>query len=312
MKKELALTPTQNLFSASLKDRFLRFARVTGKSQKTYDTALKQFFKYLADNRISTPEKEDVVNWIDSLIAAKKSASTVNLYLSATKIFFRWTADEGIYPNIADHVKSGVKISREHKKDPLSTKQGADLLKAITGNDAIARRNRAFIALMLTCGLRTIEVSRANVGDVCELAGRHYLKVHGKGRADASEMVLLPSQVYNLLVSYLSTREKLTPESPIFVSYSRRNYGLRLSTQSVSKLTKKYLRGIGLNSRRYSAHSLRHSAATQMILSGVDVFKVQNVLRHRSIDTTMIYADFVNRLKNDAEQTAADAFFAAM
>ena len=315
--KELALTPTtppQNLFSASLKDRWLKFARVTEKSQKTYDTAVKQFFKYLGDNHISTPVKEDVVNWIDSLIAAKKSASTVNLYLTATKLFFRWLADEGIYPNISDHLKSGVKISREHKKDALTTKEGADLLKSITGNDAIACRNRAFIALMLTTGLRTIEVSRANVADLCEIAGRHYLKVHGKGKTDVfgNEMILLPTQVYNLLVSYLSTREKLTPESPIFVSYSRRNYGSRLSTQSVSKLTKKYLRGIGLNSRRYSAHALRHTAAMQMIISGVDVFKVQNVLRHRSIDPTMIYVNLADRLKNTAEQTAADAFFAAM
>ena len=310
--KELALTPTQNLFSASLKDSWLKFARVTEKSQKTYDTAVKQFFKYLADNHIATPVKEDIVNWVDSLIAAKKSASTINLYLTSCKLFFRWLADEKIYPNVADRVKSGVKISREHKKDPLSAKQGADLLKAITGNDAIARRNRAFVALMLTAGLRTIEVSRANVGDICEISGRHYLKIFGKGRTSADEMILLPTQVYNLLVSYLSTREKLTPESPIFVSYSRRNYGSRLSTQSISKSVKKYLCGIGLDSRRYTAHSLRHSAATQMIISGVSVFAVQKILRHSSVNTTQIYADFVDRLKNDGEQICADAFFAAM
>ena len=291
--KELALTPTQNIFSASLKDRWLKFARVAEKSQKTYDTAVKQFFKYLADNHIAAPTKENVVNWIDSLIAAKKSASTVNLYLAATKLFFRWTADEGIYPNIADHLKSGVKISREH-------------------NDAVACRNRAFVAIMLVCGLRTIEIHRANVGDVGEIAGRHYLKVHGKGRADAAEMVLLPTQVYNLIVAYIKMRGNVSADAPLFVSYSKRNAGARLSTQSISKLTKGYLRQIGLDSRRYSAHSLRHAAATQMILSGVDVFKVQNVLRHRKIDTTMIYCDFVNRLKNTAEQTAADAFFAEM
>ena len=309
---KLALTPTQNLFSASLKDSWLKFSRVTEKSQKTYDTAVKQFFKYLADNHIATPVKEDIVNWVDSLIAAKKSASTVNIYLAATKLFFRWTADEGIYPNIADRVKSGVKISREHKKDPLSTKQGADLLKAITGNDAIACRNRAFVALMLVTGLRTIEISRANCGDICEISGRHYLKVRGKGRADAAEMVLLPTQVYNLIVAYIKTRGNVSAESPLFVSYSKRNAGARLSTQSISKLTKGYLRQIGLDSRRYTAHSLRHTSAVQMILCGVDVFKVQAVLRHKKIDTTMVYCDFVNRLKNTAEQTAADAFFAEM
>ena len=310
--KELTSTPTQNIFPASLKDRWLKFARVTEKSQKTYDTAVKQFFKYLADNHIAAPTKENVVNWIDSLIAAKKSAATVNLYLTATKLFFRWTADEGIYPNIADHLKSGVKISREHKKDPLSTKQGGDLLKSITGNDAVACRNRAFVAIMLVCGLRTIEIHRANVGDVVEIAGRHYLKVHGKGRADAAEMILLPTQVFDLIVAYIKMRGNVSADAPLFVSYSKRNAGARLSTQSISKLTKKYLRGIGLDSRRYTAHSLRHSAATQMILSGVDVFKVQAVLRHKKIDTTMVYCDFVNRLKNTAEQTAADAFFAEM
>ena len=68
------------------------------------------------------------------------------------------------------------------------------------------------------------------------------------------------------------------------------------------------MRSIGLDSKRLSAHSLRHSAATAMLLAGVDIADVSMVLRHKSINTTMIYRHDLDRLKNKAEQAAADYF----
>lgn len=312
VKVETGMTAGQNPFTESMMNRWLKFARVSPKSQVTYNVALKQMFKYFAANNITAPVRKDIVNWIDGLIEKKRSASTVNLYLTSCKLFFRWLADEGIYANICDHLKSGVTVSHEHKKDALSTKQGAELIQAVEGNDELAKRNRAIIALMLTAGLRTIEISRANVNDIAELNGRYYLYVQGKGRNEKAEKVLLAAQVYNLIKSYLASRNDTTADAPLFTSLSNRNSGARLSTQTISKMVKGYLRGIGLDSKRLTAHSLRHSAATQMILAGVDITKVQMVLRHKNINTTMIYNDAVERMKNTAEQTAADAFFAAM
>ena len=74
-------------------------------------------------------------------------------------------------------------------------------------------------------------------------------------------------------------------------------------------MVKANLRGVGMDSKRLTAHSLRHTAATTMIIAGVELTKVQQVLRHVNINTTMIYNNAVERMKNTAEQTAANAIF---
>ena len=294
-------------------ERWLKFSRVSAKSSRSYNIALRQMFNYFSANGITQPTREDIANWIDGLINQKRSASTIQLYTTTCKLFFRWLADEGIYPNITDNFKSGVKVSNGHKKSALTAAQGGKLLKSFSGDSEISARDKAIIALMLTAGLRTIEVERANITDIEEIDGRYYLYVEGKGRNDKADKVLIAAQVYQLIQNYLSQRQDFTPdingEIPLFISTSNRSKGSRLKTQNISKLTKAALREIGLDSARYSAHSLRHSAATQMVENGVDIRQVQAVLRHQKISTTMIYLEDINRLKNTAEQTAADAFF---
>lgn len=312
VKVETGMTAGQNLFIESVAERWLKFARVSEKSVATYNTAIKQMFKYFAANNITAPVKEDIVNWIDGLIAKKRSASTINLYLTSAKLFFRWLADEGVYKNICDHLKSGVKVSHEHKKDALDVKQAANLLKSIEGDSELAKRNRAMTALLLSCGLRGIELQRANCGDIVELNGRHWLFVQGKGRTSKAERVLIPEQVYSLIGEYLASRNDTTADAPLFTATSHRNYGARLSQQSISKTVKALLRGIGLNSSRLSLHSLRHTTATTMILNNVEILKIKEVLRHRNIQTTLGYLNLAERLKNTAEDVAAAAIFGAM
>ena len=116
-------------------------------------------------------------------------------------------------------------------------------------------------------------------------------------------------QVETLIRDYLKARGNIESSQPLFSSCANRSRGARLSAQAVSKMVKANLRAIGLDSPRLTAHSLRHTAATMMILSGVDLPKVQQVLRHVNINTTMIYNNAVERLKNQAEQTVANAIF---
>ena len=74
-------------------------------------------------------------------------------------------------------------------------------------------------------------------------------------------------------------------------------------------MVKANLRSAGIDSPRLTAHSLRHTAATTMIIAGVALTQVQQVLRHVNINTTMIYNNAVERMKNRAEQIAANAIF---
>ena len=281
---------------------WINFADVKPASQITYNKAVKRFLGYLNDNGIINPDRADVINFRDSLLLTCKP-STVQLYLTGVKLFFRFLASRAYYPNVADHVK-GVRVDHNHKKDALTVEDSKRLLKSINNV-----RDKAIVALMITCGLRSIEVVRADIGDLEHSYNKTFLKVQGKGRDGKVDRVLIPPQVENLINAYLSTRDDICEDSPLFVSKSRRNEGDRLQTQTISRMVKSAFRNLGLDTPRLTCHSLRHTAATTMLICGVDIADVQMILRHRNINTTQIYRHDISRMKNTGEAIAANAFF---
>ena len=303
------ITPSAEIFGENLIERFIAFAGVSENSRITYTKSLRQMFRYFAANGIVNPARENLIEWIEDMKSAGKSASTIQLYTAAAKIFFRWTAQDGLYPNIADHLKTGVKVSHNHKKDALNAEQCKSLVKNVTGKSVKDLRDRAILSLMTTAGLRTIEVVRANVGDIRFERGKVFLYVTGKGHSEADEKVLLSKQIYKAIQMYHKARGKVQASEPLFTSTSNRNKNGRLDTQSIRKMVKRNLREIGYDSPRLTAHSLRHSTASNLIFAGVELPKVQMVLRHKSLNTTMIYQHAFERYNNDGEQMLADMIF---
>ena len=294
-------------FSKSLIELWIKFTDVRPSSQKTYVKALNQMFKYFYSNSITNPTRTDIERWKSEMLATKK-ATTVQLYIIAAKLFFKFLSQHNIYPNITDNMKS-AKVDHEHKKDALTINQCQALLQSIDISTSKGLRDRAIISLMMTAGLRTIEIVRADVGDLHSFADSVYLSIQGKGHDEKSAKILVASQVYNFIQAYLQTRKNLSNSEPLFTSTSRRNFNQRLDTQSISKLVKKKLREISIDDSRHTAHSLRHTAATQALLNGVPLMQVQQVLRHSNINTTLIYSHAIERMKNKSEQTVADAIF---
>ena len=264
-------------------------------------------FKYFCSNSITNPTRDDIERWKDELLITKK-ATTVQLYIIAVKLFFKFLSQHNIYPNITDNMKS-AKVDHEHKKDALTINQCQALLNSIDISTSKGLRDRAIIALLMTAGLRTIEVVRADVGDLHSFADSVYLSIQGKGHDEKSVRVLVASQVYGFIQAYLQTRKNLSNSEPLFTSTSRKNFNQRLDTQTISKLVKKKLREISIDDSCHTAHSLRHTAATQALLNGVPLAQVQQVLRHSNINTTLIYSHAIERMKNKSEQTVADAIF---
>lgn len=297
------------MFGEGLIGRFAMFAGVSENSRITYTKSLRQMFRYFADNGVVNPARENLIAWVDEMKSSGKAASTIQLYTAAAKVFFRWTAQDGLYPNIADHLKTGVKLNHNHKRDALSADQCKALVTSVKGNSVKDLRDRAILSVMTTAGLRTVEVVRANVGDVRFERGKVFLYVQGKGHSQADEKVLLSRQAHKAITAYLKARGKVKPTEPLFTSTSNRNKNGRLDTQAIRKMVKKNLRGIGFDSPRLSAHSLRHSVATNLIEAQVALPKVQMVMRHKSLSTTMIYQHAYERYTNDGEQILADIIF---
>lgn len=290
------------LMNFDLFSLWVEYLDAAPRTVETYQKAIKQFYIFL-NGKIS-PERTDVIKFRDELLKKKKPA-TVQLYLTAVKLFFRWTAQEGFYPNIADHVK-GAKLDKEHKKDYLTGSQAAGLLKEIDRASVIGKRDFALLSLMLTTGIRTIEAVRANVEDMRPLGAQTVLYLQGKGHLERSLYVKVAAPVETAIRDYLKVRK---PAEALFASESRNSLGGRLTTRSISRIVKNHLIGAGMDNDRLTAHSLRHTAATLNLLAGGTIEETQQLLRHSNINTTLIYAHALERAKNQSENRIADELF---
>ena len=288
-------------------DKFFLFIDVKPKSVETYKKALKQFLTYLSFNGITQPTREDIIKFRDYLEPTHK-ANTIRLYLTSIKLFFTFLEQQGIYKNISEKVKA-PKVLKGHKKDALTQSQAKEVLNALETETIQGKRNKAIIALMMTTGLRTIELERAKVEDFRTVSGQSVLFIHGKGRDDKSEYVKITSEVEKLLRAYLNTRAKLKDTQPLFQSESNENKGQGISTRSIRKIVKNAFIKIGLNSNRITTHSLRHTAGTLALKGGAKLEEVKQMLRHSNINTTLIYLHNLERINNQSENIVSNLLF---
>lgn len=287
--------------------RFIDFLDASPKTVATYTRATRQFAKWLSFNGITNPKRDDVLAYRDWLKQDHKP-TTVQNYLVAVRLFFQWAATEGLYPNIAEHIKS-VRLDREHKKDYLTSRQVKAVMSRIDRSTEQGLRDYAILALMFTGGLRTIEVSRANVEDLRTVGDSPVLYVQGKGREERTDYVKLMPEVDEAIRAYLARRGAVRGDEPLFASLSNNSAGQRLSTRSVSGMVKKAFQSAGFNSDKLTAHSTRHTAVTLALLGGQSLQDVQQFARHANITTTQIYAHNLDRAKNKCEATIAKAIF---
>ena len=284
------------------------YVDVKKNSATTYKRAIKQFSIYLSKFQIRYPKREDIISFRDSLTAKGLKATTVQNYLIAVKLFFQWTEQMGIYPDIARHVKA-PKVSRNHKKDYFTSTQSKDLLDFIDTSTLKGKRDYAIIFLMITCGLRTEEVINANVEDIYLHGDNTILYILGKARTEKAEYVKITGPVERAIRDYLNERHDYTQSDPLFVSTSNNNHNGRMSTRSLRELTKNAYKKIGLADNRHSAHSLRHTAVTLALLAGNDITEVKQFARHQNIDTTMIYNHALEFEKNHCSEDVTNMVF---
>ena len=301
------ITNTTELISPINDDMFhsfMQYIDVKDKSLETYTRSLKQFFNYITVKGITEPTRQDIVQYRETLKADKQPA-TVQLYMIAVKQFFKWTDKAGIYPNVADNVK-GVSVSKGMKKDYLTTGQVKDVLSRIDTETVKGKRDYAIIALMVTCGLRDIEVSRANIADLRTRQNSTVLYIQGKGKDDRESFVVVPDSLETVIRDYLKARGGNS--KALFTSNSNHGKGDRLTTRSISRIVKTAMINAGLDSDRLTAHSLRHTAVTQALIAGQTLQEVQQFARHSNINTTLIYAHNLDNEKNECSGKLANMF----
>ena len=290
-------------------DRWLNYLDARPKTIQTYSRAIRQFLLWLIAEDNRRPQREDILRYRDELLK-KHKATTAQSYLAAVKQFFKWTGLQGIYPDICVHIK-GVQIDAGFKRDHLTAHQCSKLMKSIDRKNPRGLRDYAILAVMLTTGVRTVEIQRANVRDLAVSGGGTVLYVQGKGHDDRNSYVKLGPYAEDAVREYLATRRNFKPDDPLFVSMANRNMDGRMTTRSITRIVKGRMIGANLISERWTAHSCRHTAATLGLLSGSTIAEIQQMLRHASINTSLLYSHALERERNDSEIRIGRAIFEA-
>ena len=242
------------------------------------------FLSYLANDRPVNPESASPDHGISASSRARK--------LSAIKSFFKYLTTR--MKLLQENPVADLEYPKLRKSLPkyLTLEQSAALLKAVSGPNE--KRDYAILMLFLNCGIRRSELVGLNITDVYE----DRIRVVGKGNKE--RFVYFGSACRKAIDAYMEVRSKqiLSDNRALFGS---RNSN-RISTDAVHRLVKKALLQAGLDATQFSAHKLRHTAATMMLSGGVDVKNVQEVLGHENLNTTQIYTHIENtELKIAAE-----------
>ena len=242
------------------------------------------FLSYLANDRDPNPDGPTVDTGIAASARARK--------LSAIKSFYKYLTVRT--KQLQENPVADLEYPKLRKSLPkyLTFEQSSALLQAVSGVNE--KRDYAILMLFLNCGIRRSELVGLNLTDVYE----DRIRVVGKGNKE--RFVYFGTACRKAIDAYLTERNKkvLSDNRALFGSRD----GNRISVTAVHRLVKKHLLAAGLDSTQFSAHKLRHTAATMMLSGGVDVKTVQEVLGHENLNTTQIYTHIENtELKIAAE-----------
>ena len=301
---------TQTLNREELLDLFISSQDRKPTTLSLYRRTMSLFFDWIdrTGRNISTLTRPDLIEYKHTLEMEGKSGLTITSYLTSLRLFYQWVEAEGVYPNIAK-VLNLPKRTKEFRHQPLRPAQAKELLTEVETSGTL--RDIAIMNLLARTGLRTIEVVRADVGDITFKGGQRVLLVRGKGRDEKDNFVILTDKTYKPIAEYLSERGCVRMTDPLFVSESNRDRGQRMTTRSISRIAKKNLREIGLDDKVFTAHSLRHTTAVSILRGGGTLEDCQLTLRHSNPATTQIYTAFVDeerRLNRQAEGLIDDLF----
>lgn len=252
--------------------------------QKISTSDIFDFLSYLANDRTANPDALSPDYGIAPASRARK--------LSAIKSFYKYLTIRT--KQLTENPVADLEYPKLRKSLPkyLTMEQSAALLQAVAGPNE--KRDYAILMIFLNCGIRRSELVGLNLTDVYE----DRLRVVGKGNKE--RIVYFGASCRKAIDAYLSERNKKVLSDNRALFGSRDNN--RISVTAVHRLVKKYLLAAGLDANNFSAHKLRHTAATMMLSGGVDVKTVQEVLGHENLNTTQIYTHIENtELKIAAE-----------
>ena len=288
-----------------LRDFLVYHETIQGHSRRTVDEYyldLRNFFRFLKRDRKLVPDELpfDQIPIDDVDIGLIRAVTLTDIYaymnylsrdrrlnnasrarkVATIRSFYKYLTNKAKLLDV--NLVQDLDAPRLKKALPkyLDLDESLELLDHVEGKNAI--RDYCILTLFLNCGLRISELVGLNKTDV----RGDQLRVLGKGNKE--RVLFLNDACQRALADWMTERDAMTlvDQNALFVTLQNRR---RITRAAVHKLVKKHLADAGLDSTQYSAHKLRHTAATLMLQNGVDVRTLQEVLGHDHLNTTQIY-----------------------
>lgn len=295
MKNELICNELTLHKLQEYEESFIDYLDVDDLTLKAYKVGINSFMQYLKDNAINQPTRDNLIAFRNEL-RNNYSSNTVNTYMIAVRSLFKYLEIHNLYKNIATDIK-GARYDTTPKKEVLSIEQAQNIYKNL-----IDKREKALFSLLITTGLRGIEVARAKLEDIKLHNGEIVLWIQCKKHDSKDEYVKLSNQVLSDIKDYVGDRN----EGYIFTSTSNHNNGGGITTKTLRLIIKNIFKRFGLDKDTLSLHSTRRSSATIMYENGADIYSIQQVLHHKSNATTTRYINAVTRNNNKNEYMVSD------
>ncbi len=240
---------------------------------------------------------EDIYQYLFFVTEARGNSNSAKARkLSSIKGFYKYLVAKRRY--FEDNPAANIESPKQKKSLPkyLTLEESLELLDAVK-NDKDSKttaRDFAIITLFLNCGMRVSELVGISLNDLDR--GLRSMRVVGKGNKE--RIIYLNEACKDAIEKYLSVRMAVKAKSNALFLSSREQ---RISVKTVQWMVYKYLDMAGLESKRYSVHKLRHTAATLMYQSGhVDVRVLKDILGHEQLNTTQIYTHVSNESMEEA------------
>jgi integrase/recombinase XerD len=215
--------------------------------------------------------------------ASGVSVAAAQYFVSGLRAFLRFCFLEGL---LAVDLSQAALVVRGRRASLLprgiSVADVRALLDSCDRRRALGRRDYALLILLLRLGLRRGEVARLTLDDIGWRAGE--LVIHGKGGRE--DRLPLPADVGAAIASYLQRGRPASDRREVFLR-ARAPYA-PIAAGTVASTVRRACRRAGI--QEIGPHRLRHTTACEMVRSGVPIVRIGQVLRHRSLQSTAIYA----------------------
>ena len=278
-------------YSLDLKNFFKYYLACKSGNATDDETLLKTSIRSIDLETVKAVRSEDIYQYLFFVSESKANSNAAKARkLSSIKGFYKYLVAKRRY--FDENPAINIESPKQKKSLPkyLTLEESLNLLETVK-NDKESKsisRDYAIITLFLNCGMRVSELVGINLNDIDrELRS---LRVVGKGNKE--RIIYLNEACQEALSAYLQKRMSVNVDNKALFLSSREQ---RISVKTVQWMVYKYLDMSGLESKRYSVHKLRHTAATLMYQSGnVDVRVLKDILGHEQLNTTQIYTHVSN------------------